>query len=123
MQLLGHAFSIESLSPAPASWLGAQHLLAACDRGGTVKVWDIRSKSAAAAVTLSNGDTDPMMACVLAATSGAATDPAGSSSSAGRLGAGMFCFAGGVCESVFVGISGEPGLKRFMSYLQGTTRS
>lgn len=99
VQFLGHVFSIECISPAPASWAGAQHLFATCSRGGDVKIWDLRGKTASAAVTLARGGTEPLTACVLAATNGGST--ASSSSDSGQLGSGMFCFAGGACEAVW----------------------
>lgn len=99
---LGHIYSIEDLAPAPEAWPGAENLFASCARSGDVKIWDIRSRSGAAAITLTAGD-DALMAVVLAANRGCS--PVGPSSNAGasssnQLGAGMLCFAGGACEAV-----------------------
>lgn len=100
---LGHISSIHDISPAPEAWPGADNLFATCARSGDVKIWDVRSRCGAAAITLT-GSTDPMQAVVLAANRGCsvAAGAAGSSSSGNnQLGAGMLCFAGGSCEAVW----------------------
>ena len=61
-----------------------------------MKLWDLRSRSGAAAVTLTNGSTEVLNALVLAPSSGA-----GGSGGATALGAGMLCFAGGQGEAVW----------------------
>ncbi|KAF6253262.1 hypothetical protein COO60DRAFT_434032 [Scenedesmus sp. NREL 46B-D3] len=94
--LVGHLGEIMDISPAPASWHGAPHVFATASRSGDVKIWDVRSRGGAAAVTLGSASDRGMLAVALVA---------GSSSSSGsgssRLGAGLCCFAGGLSQSVW----------------------
>ena len=123
-QLFGHLFDIEEMSPAPAAWAGAAHVFATCARSGDVKLWDLRCTGGAAAVTMTNGCSTPVLAVVLAANSSsgsgtgssaaaeggvagnaaaACAGPSSSSSIGGgnQLGASMLCFTGGVGESIW----------------------
>ena len=95
--LLGHMYDIEGMTTAPSAWQ-QPHTLASCSRSGDVKLWDLRSRSGAAAVTLTNGSTEVLNAVVLASSSGAG---GGGSGGATALGAGMLCFAGGSGEAVW----------------------
>ena len=79
----------------PFAKLTSQH----CLRSGDVKIWDLRSRSGAAAITLTNGSTHILNSLVLASAnpgSGAADGGLGST-----LGAGMMCFAGGAGEAIW----------------------
>jgi hypothetical protein len=93
---MGHLYDITGIAAAPAAWLGAEHLFATVADSQDVKIWDMRCQGGAAAITLVTGDTWPLSQVVLASNS------SGSSSSSGsQLGAGLLCFAGGMCESVW----------------------
>ena len=95
--LLGHAYGVEGMAAAPTAWQ-QPHTLASCSRSGDVKLWDLRSRSGAAAITLTNGSTEVLNALVLASSSGAGS---GGGGGATALGAGMLCFAGGQGEAVW----------------------
>lgn len=110
---LGHMFSIQDIAPAPEAWAGAQDLFATCAQSGDVKIWDVRSRTGAAVVTLTGGE-EPLQAVALAANRGSGSGstgtesagvrtsrPAAVTSSSNQLGAGMLCFAGGVGKCVW----------------------
>jgi hypothetical protein len=97
--LLGHLHDITDMAAAPAAWPGAPHIFATSSKSGDVKIWDVRSSSGAAAVTLAGGSTECMYTVTLASNNSGGV-AAGASSSSSQLGAGMYCFAGGVGQSV-----------------------
>jgi hypothetical protein len=94
---MGHLYAVGGIAAAPAAWPGAEHLFATVARTWEVKIWDVRCKGGAAAVTLVTGDDSPITAVVLASNSSGGS----SSSSSNQLGVGLMCFAGGWCESVW----------------------
>jgi hypothetical protein len=93
--LLGHLHDITDMAAAPGARHGAQHLFATAACSGDVKIWDTRCRGGAAAIMLTTGVGDPMHAVVLAANNSS------SSSGASQLGAGMYCFAGGMGQSIW----------------------
>lgn len=68
-----------------------RHLFASTSRGGDVKLWDVRSRGGAAAITLSSGGSDPLFALALA----------GGVPGGGLGGGSMVAFFGGAGESVW----------------------
>jgi WD40 repeat protein len=104
--LLRHLHDITDMAAAPTARHGAQHLFATSSKSSDVKIWDVRSSGGAAAVTLAGGSTETMYAVTLASNNNGAAAGASSSS---RLGAGMYCFAGGMGQSVGVGPAGRSG--------------
>lgn len=95
----GHLGDISDIAAAPAAWPGAEHLFATAARSRDVKIWDIRCRGGAAAITLVTGGDQPTGSVVLASNSSGSNG--GSSSGGSQLGAGLMCFAGGTCESVW----------------------
>jgi WD40 repeat protein len=108
--LCGHLYDITDIAAAPAAWPGAENLFATAANSCDVKIWDVRCKGGAAAITLVTGGDQPMGAVLLASNSDGSNSSSGggssggnnsSSSSSNQLGAGLMCFAGGLCESVW----------------------
>lgn len=95
----GHLFDVNDIAAAPAAWPGAEHLFATAADSSDVKIWGARCKGGAAALTLVTGGTKRMNAVVLASSSSGGSS--GSTGGSNQLGAGLMCFAGGVCESVW----------------------
>jgi WD40 repeat protein len=91
----GHLGDITDLAAAPDAWPGAEHLFATVAKSRDVKIWDVRCKGGAAAITLVTGGDHTISSVVLASNS------SGSNGSSNQLGAGLMCFAGGLCESVW----------------------
>jgi hypothetical protein len=114
---MGHMYEVQDIAAAPEAWPGAEHLFATCARSGDVKLWDVRSRAGAAAVTLACG-REPLEAVVLAANRGSSSGGGGSSGggsaagvagssaavasgSSNQLGSGMLAFAGGAGQCVW----------------------
>jgi hypothetical protein len=96
----GHLYDITDIAAAPAAWPGAEHLFATAANSCDVKIWDVRCKGGAAAITLVTGG-DQSMGAVLLASNSNSTGNSGGSGGSNQLGAGLMCFAGGRCESVW----------------------
>jgi WD40 repeat protein len=96
---MGHLYPITGIAAAPAAWPGSEHLFATVGASRDVKIWDVRCSGGAAAVTLVTGGQWSMSSVVLASNSGGSSG--GSSGGGSQLGAGLMCFAGGLCESVW----------------------
>ena len=98
----GHLYNVKDIAAAPAAWPGAENLFATCAASGDVKLWDVRCSGSSAAVPLVTGGYSPMEAVVLASnTATTSSSSSGGNSGSNQLGAGMLCFAGGACESVW----------------------
>jgi WD40 repeat protein len=101
---MGHMWAVKAIAAAPEAWPGSEYLLATAAQSRDIKIWDVRCSGGAAAITLVSGGVDhiapPFNAVVLAGNSGGSSGGSSSSSSS-QLGAGLMCFAGGTCESVW----------------------
>jgi WD40 repeat protein len=95
--LAGHTREVTDIAAAPAAWFGAQHVFATASKSGDVKIWDVRSKGSAAAITLAGADNGSLEAVALVSNNATSS----SSSDSGQLGAGVCCFAGGTGQSVW----------------------
>mgnify|MGYP001807535882 CR=1 FL=1 len=102
---IGHLYEVTDIAAAPAAWAGAEQLFATAANGCDVKIWDMRCRGGAAAITLSTGHGGSRVGAVVLANDSGSSNSGGSSSggssSSSQLGAGMVCFAGGECESVW----------------------
>jgi WD40 repeat protein len=100
---IGHLYEVTDIAAAPAAWAGAEQLFATAANGCDVKIWDMRCRGGAAAITLSTGHGGSRVGAVVLAnnTNSSGGSGGGRSSGSSQLGAGMVCFAGGSCESVW----------------------